>query len=80
VEVFKISQSEGHHTARASVSHASPRPAAKPMAKPAVHGTGSKVGAKKPAVGKSVEHKQPAGVAAGNGKDRHSSGDDFEEF
>ena len=77
VEVFKISQSEGHHAARASVSHASPRPAPKPMAKPAV----GKVAAKKPAVGKPAEHKQPAGVAAGNGKDRHSSsGDDFEEF
>ena len=77
VEVFKISQTEDHHAARASVSHASPRPAPKPMAKPAV----GKVAAKKPVVGKAAEHKQPAGVAAGNGKDRHSSsGDDFEEF
>ena len=76
VEVFKIAESEGHHAARASVSHASSRPAPKPMAKPAV----SKVAAKKPPVGKAAEHKQPAGVAAGNGKDRHSSGDEFEEF
>ena len=76
VEVFKIAQSEGHHAARASVSHASPRPAPKPMAKPVV----GKVAVKKPAVGKPAEHKQPAGVAAGNGKGQHSSGDDFEEF
>ena len=76
VEVFKIAQSEGHHAARASVSQASPGPAVKPVTKPAV----GKVAVKKPVAGKSVEHKQPAGVAAGNGKDRHSSGDDFEEF
>jgi methyl-accepting chemotaxis protein len=35
---------------------------------------------KRPVVGKSVQHKELAGVVARNGKDRRSSSDEFEEF
>ncbi len=53
------------------------RPVSRPPVKPMV---GSKLPSKKPLAAKSVEHEGSVGVAAGNGKDRHSAGDEFEEF
>jgi hypothetical protein len=35
---------------------------------------------KKPLSGKSIQYKESAGAVAVNGKDRHSTGDEFEEF
>jgi methyl-accepting chemotaxis protein len=77
VEVFKINQAEGQH---AAAKRDVPRPAAKPPVKPAALGNGAKVGLRKPPAGKPMERKSPVGVAAGNGKDRHSASDEFEEF
>jgi methyl-accepting chemotaxis protein len=76
VEMFTITQAdrppmspqparhEGHHVA----------------SKPVTQAYGPKGMAKKPAVGKPAQHKDPVSVASGNGKDRQSSGDEFEEF
>ncbi|MBX3318588.1 MAG: PAS domain-containing protein [Nitrospira sp.] len=80
VEVFKMAQSEERHQAKASPAHATGRPAMKPVAKPVTQPHGGKVVAKKPMVSKPVERKEPVGVGSGNGKDRRSSGDEFEEF
>lgn len=52
----------------------------KSPARPVVHGNGNKTAVRKPGAGKAMEYKEPVGVAAGNGKDRCSSGDEFKEF
>ena len=73
MDVFVVNASEGHAPARTAV------PSARTAAKPAVGVT--KPGLKKPSFsGKPSETKQPVGVAAGNGHDRHKKDDDFEEF
>jgi methyl-accepting chemotaxis protein len=77
VEVFKTAQSQNYQPAQAMTKREAPRPVSRPPVKPVV---GSKPLAKKPFAAKSAEHKGSVGVAAGNGKDRRSSGDEFEEF
>ncbi len=65
VEVFKVNGTTAGH------------PAARAAAKPTTH-VPVKPAAKKPAP--KAEHKEPAGVAAGNGHDRRAKSDEFEEF
>ena len=80
VEVFKLEQTEGQHQTRAAVKRDIPRPAVKAPVKP-VPQTGLKTAAKPSALApKRAPSKVPAAVAAGNGKEPHSAGDDFEEF
>ena len=80
VEVFKVNQIEGHHAGHGVVKHDSPRSVNKPPVKPVTHSNGPRMTAKKSVAGKPMEHKESVGVAAGNGKDRRSTGDEFEEF
>ncbi|MCS6328133.1 MAG: PAS domain S-box protein [Nitrospira sp.] len=73
MEVFVVNASEGHAPVRTAAS------SARTAGKPAVAVT--KPGLKKPSFSaKPSEIKQPVGVAAGNGHDRHKKDDDFEEF
>jgi methyl-accepting chemotaxis protein len=51
-----------------------------PSVRPVTRGSVTKPPAKTPAPGRRVTHKEPAGVAAGNGNDRRSSGGVFDEF
>jgi methyl-accepting chemotaxis protein len=77
VEVFKVNQAEGHHTAHAPVKRTT-QPVA---AKPAAHANGPKSMVKKPLGGaKPAEAKEPVGVGAANGKDRRHKEAEFEEF
>jgi methyl-accepting chemotaxis protein len=73
MDVFVVNASEGHAPVRTAVS------SARTAAKAAVAAT--KPGLKKASFSaKPAETKQPVGVAAGNGHDRHKKDDDFEEF
>ena len=81
VEIFKVSQAEGHHSPVAGVKREAPRAAVRPPVKPVAHGNGHKpLGSKKPVVTKPAEDKETAGVGANNGKDRRQPEGEFEEF
>ena len=85
VEVFKVSQTEGHHQAPAAGKREVPRPAAKAPVKPVTHGNGHKpLAAKKPAATAKAaathDDKDAVGVSANNGKDRRHQEAEFEEF
>mgnify|MGYP003386654709 CR=1 FL=1 len=80
VEVFKTSETDGHDVrpvaARRESSFTS-----QPSLKPKAQGPGQKPALKKPSFGvQRSQEKVPAGVGAGNGKDRRKQEDDFEEF
>ena len=80
VEVFKTNQGETREARPVAARHESSF-AAKPSSKPMGQGTGQKPGFKKPAFGApQAQAKTAVGMAAGNGKDRRKSEDDFEEF
>lgn len=80
VEVFKTNQGETREARPVAARHESSF-AAKPSSKPMAQGTGQKPGFKKPAfAAPQAQAKTAVGMAAGNGKDRRKSEDDFEEF
>lgn len=79
VEIFKVSESQGSQGPSMSKPDLT-RPSGRPMVKPVAAGNGLKATVKKAIGNKSVEHKTTVGVAAGHGNDRHSKGDEFEEF
>ena len=80
VEVFNVGQTEGQHRTHATGKRDVPRSAVKAPGKPVAQ-TGLKTAAKPSALApKRVPSKVPAAVAAGNGKEPHRAGDDFEEF
>jgi methyl-accepting chemotaxis protein len=80
VEVFKTNQGETRETRPVAARHESSF-AAKPSSKPMAQGMGQKPGFKKPAfAAPQGQTKTAVGMAAGNGKDRRKSEDDFEEF
>ncbi|MBX3325109.1 MAG: methyl-accepting chemotaxis protein [Nitrospira sp.] len=76
VQGFKTNQVDRPQGARQIT-----RPVVPPTAsKPVTQVSGPKGIAKKPIVEKPALRKEPAGAVAGNGKDRRSSGGEFEEF
>ncbi|OQW33624.1 MAG: hypothetical protein A4E19_04370 [Nitrospira sp. SG-bin1] len=80
VEVFKVEQTEGAPPTHAAGKRDGLRPAVKAPVKPVAQ-AGLKTAAKPSALAaKRMPSKVPAAVAAGNGKEPHSAGDDFEEF
>ncbi len=84
VETFKVNTT-GHESkvrpASATATHHTPATTQRPAAKPVAHSAGHKPVARKPAMaGHTEDHKEPAGVTVGNGKDRRRKEDEFEEF
>jgi hypothetical protein len=76
VQRFKTNQTDRPVAAQKPMRHEAPPVGSKPV----TQAQGSKGISRKPVVGKPVQHKELAGAVAGNGKDRRSSGDKFEEF
>jgi methyl-accepting chemotaxis protein len=81
VDVFKVSQAEGHH---APARHAAAHGHDKPLAKFAPRPAGAKPGLKKPATSPKAadagDDRELAGVAGGNGKNRRANEAEFAEF
>jgi len=84
VDVFKVSQEDGHSGASAGARHEGAKFTDKPLAKFAARSSAPKPGLKKPAVfsksGDGGEDGELAGVAGGNGKNRRHKDTEFEEF
>jgi methyl-accepting chemotaxis protein len=80
VEVFTLAQSQDSQPAHTMARREAARPVTKPLARPAAAGNGSKLSPRKPVAAKPMERKGMVGVAAGNGKDRRATADEFEEF
>lgn len=76
VEAFKTAQSAEPRAGAGMPKREPLRPVNRPTVKPGL----SSPGARKPLAGKSLESKRTVGVAVGNGKDHHSTGNEFEEF
>ncbi len=79
VETFKIAQSH-EHQGHGSMKQEQHHPASKPLGKSMTPVNGGKMPLKKSAASKPVAQKDAVGVAARNGTDHHSTGDQFEEF
>jgi hypothetical protein len=80
VEVFKITQAEGHQAVQHSMKRDVPHPASAPSIEPVSHGNGTKKAPQKPAADKPVEHKAPVGLMTKNETDWHSIENGFQEF
>ena len=77
VEVFQVDQGES----RPVRAMAAKREVVRPATKPAAQASSARGVAKpQPLAAKRSPSKAPVPVAAGNGRDHHSSSDDFEEF
>ena len=78
VEVFNVGQTEARSMSAPSKGK---RETPRPPVRPSAQASGTKMMARKPVLtSKSSVAKEPVGHVAGNGKDRHSTSDDFEEF
>ena len=80
VETFKVVQSQDRQSVYNAMKQEGSRQMNKTSVKPAPSGNDPKMTFKKPLAGRPTECDAPVGVATGNGKDRRSSGDEFEEF